>query len=234
MKKSIFSVLFVCLNILTAYSQDKGYIAVSLGPSFPSGDFGSKDLDNEAAGLANTGAIFDITYAQKFGKSLGMTILLRGQANSVDPDPLIDELYAQVPGVPWSASTGNWGMGGFMAGLYGSFPMGGEKVTFDTRAMIGYISATSPEITISGFADTQYFWVTTESATGEAFGFLIGAGVNFHIGQRLGLLLNFDFLGAKPEFLDVGTYTSLGTLTYDTYQQQFSTLNIGAGIAYRW
>ncbi len=228
--------LSLCLLFIygIGYSQDKGYIALSAGPSFPTGDFGSKDVNNEAAGLANTGVIIDLTYAQKFGKNLGLTLMLRGQANGVDTDPLLDELFFQEPNVPWQAESGSWGIGGFMGGLYGSFPMGESKVTFETRAMVGYINATSPEITISGNALGQNFWVTTESASGGAFGYLFGAGFKFGIGEHLGLLLNFDYLGATPEFVDVRTITSLGTYTESTYQQKFGTMNVGVGIGYRW
>src|SRR6187200_265240 len=162
MKKSLLLCLLMCTLIIKGYSQDKGYIAVSLGPSFPSGDFGSKDVNNEAAGLATNGAIVDLTYAQKFGKTFGMTFLLRGQANDLDVQPLIDELHADLPLVAWTAESSNWGIGAFMGGIYGSFPLDDNgKFTFETRAMIGYANATSPETTVSGYAGNIYFWVTT-------------------------------------------------------------------------
>ena len=111
-------------------SQDKGYIALSAGPSFPTGDFGSKDVNNESAGLANTGAIIDLTFAQKFGKTFGMTLMLRGQVNGVDTDPLLNELIVEAPDVSWSPESENWTIGGIFGGLYGSFPMDANgKVT---------------------------------------------------------------------------------------------------------
>ncbi len=220
---------------MIGYSQDRGYIAVSAGPSFPNGDFGSKDVNNEAAGLATTGAIFDITFAQKFGKTFGMTLMLRGQANPIDAQPVVDELYSQFPTLFWTAESTNWGIGGFMGGLYGSFPLGSNgKVTFDTRAMIGYINATSPEITVSAFSGSSSIWVQTQSADAGAFAYLLGAGFKFGIGKRLGLLLNIDYMGANPEFVDVKTITSLGTYTEDTYSQNFGTFNVGVGIGWRW
>jgi hypothetical protein len=217
------------------YSQDKGYFAVSLGPSFPTGDFGSKDVNNESAGLATTGAIFDLTFAQKFGKNLGMTLMLRGQANGVDAQPLIDELYNQSPQASWSADSETWGIGGFMGGLYGSFPMGENgKVTFDTRAMIGYINATSPEITVYGNYLGTTFWVRTESADAGAFAYLFGAGFRFNLGKHFCILTNLDYLGATPEFYDVATTSSIGTYETNTYQQKFGTVNVGVGIGWRW
>ena len=44
------------------------------------GDLASKDIDNESAGFATSGAIFDITVAYKLGKGpFGITAMLRGQ-----------------------------------------------------------------------------------------------------------------------------------------------------------
>ena len=230
----LFFILMLFITVI-GYSQDKGYFAVSLGPSFPTGDFGSKDVNNESAGLATTGGIFDLTFAQKFGKNLGMTIMLRGQVNGVDSDPLVNELYNQSPQASWSASTETWGIGGFMGGLYGSFPMGENgKVCFDTRAMVGYINAKSPEINIYGNYLGNAFWVRTESADAGAFAYLLGAGFRFNLGRHLCILTNLDYLGSKPEFVDVVTTSSIGTYETNTYQQKYGTVNVGVGLGYRW
>jgi len=230
----LLSILMLFITIL-GNSQDKGYIALSAGPSFPTGDFGSKDVNNQSAGLANTGAIFDLTFAQKFGKNLGMTLMLRGQANGVDTDPLVNELIAEAPDASWSAESENWTIGGILGGLYGSFPMGDNgKVTFDTRAMIGYLNATSPQITVNGNYLGTNFWVLTESASAGAFAYLLGAGFRFNLGTHLCLLTNLDYLGATPEFLDVATVTSIGGYSTNSYQQKFGTVNVGVGIGWRW
>ena len=230
----LLSILFIFISVI-GFSQDKGYFAVSAGPSFPNGDFGSKDVNNESAGLANTGAIFDLTFAQKFGKTFGMTLMLRGQVNGVDTDPLVNELKVAVPEATWSAEADTWGIGGFMAGLYGSFPLDPSgKVTFDTRAMIGFIDATSPQITIYGDYLGTLFWVNTESAHAGAFAYLIGAGFRFNLGNHFCILTNVDYQGSTPEFEDVVSRTSVGSNTSNTYQQSFGTVNVGVGIGWRW
>ena len=50
------------------------------GPSIPLGDLASKDIDNESAGFATSGAIFDISVAYKLVKGpFGITAIRRGQ-----------------------------------------------------------------------------------------------------------------------------------------------------------
>jgi hypothetical protein len=81
MKKIVLSLVALMTFIFQSHAQDeKGYIGISLGPSIPMGDLSSKDADNDAAGWANTGAVFDISFAYKLGEgNFGITALLRGQ-----------------------------------------------------------------------------------------------------------------------------------------------------------
>lgn len=231
------------LSILTAFiiqygnTQDRGYIAISSGASFPTGDFGSNDINNEAAGFATTGPIFDLAFAQRFSKNIGMTLLARGQVNGFDTAPLVDELYAMIPYVPWTADDHNWGTGVYMGGVYGTFPLGSHKINLEGRAMIGYVHATSPSISISGVSNGHYYESSILSATAGTFGYLFGIGFKFGIGKHLGFLLNADYLGAKPEFEDVESYTRFDTIfttMTNSFEQTFGTVNVGAGIGWRW
>jgi hypothetical protein len=232
-KNSLLSTLFVFM-ITYSYGQDKGYVAISFGPSFPNGDFGSKDINNESAGLANTGAIIDISFTQKFGKNLGMTLLLRGQANGIDTEPLLEELYALNPAVFWTAESNSWGIGGFMGGLYGNFPMGNGNFSFEPRVMVGVVNATSPDILLSGYAGGQSFWVKSHSTDATDFAYLLGVGFKYNLGTHLCLIANVDYLGASPEFKDALTTSSIGDYETSTFTQTYGTVNMGVGIGYRW
>jgi hypothetical protein len=214
------------------HAQDeKGFIGVSIGPSIPLGDLASKNPNNDAAGWANTGAIFEISFAYKLGGgNFGVTALLRGQANPYDAQALADELANQVTGVNWTVETTAWGIGGLMFGGFGSFPIS-EKASFDTRAMIGFLSTTSPEITstISGPGGTA--WFKRGSTDASSFAYLIGAGFKFDVRRKLYLLTNLDYLSTNPEFRNVETTTSLGTRVKSTWSQSMKTLNLSIGIA---
>lgn len=233
MKKSAFTLVALFAIISLGYSQDdsKGHIGISLGPSIPLGDLSSKDADNDAAGWANAGAILDISFAYKLGNgNFGVTGLLRGQFNPTDAQGLADELANQAGGVVWTVESDGWGIGGLMFGGFGSFPIS-EKASFDTRAMIGFLSASSPEFTITGTGSGGTAWVRQGSASSNSFAYLIGAGFKFDIGSKLYLLTNLDYLGSNPEFSDVTTTTSDGFRETDTWSQNMGTLNLSVGIA---
>lgn len=232
MKKILFGLIMLLSITTQSYAQDsKGYIGISFGPSIPMGDLASKDADNDEAGWAKTGALVDISFAYKLGKgNFGITALLRGQSNPIDAQALSDEFANEFPGVIWNVQSDNWGIGGLMFGGFGSFPLS-EKSSFDTRAMIGFVNASSPGMTVTGTAPGGSIWVKQSSASAAAFAYLIGAGFKFEIGSKLYLLTNLDYLGSKPEFSNVETTTSDGDILTDTWSQRMGTLNFSLGIA---
>ena len=117
-----------------------------------------------------------------------------------------------------------------MFGCFGSFPIS-EKASFDTRVMIGFLSASSPEITITGTGPGGTAWIKQGSTTGASFAYLIGAGFKFDIGSKVYLLTNLDYLGSNPEFSKVELTTSDGSRDTDTWSQNIGTLNLSVGIA---
>ncbi len=212
MRKLVLSFVALMVIIFQGYAQDggKGHIGISLGPSIPMGDFGSKDLDKDEIGLANTGAMLDLSFAYTFKESnFGITGLLRGQVNPLDTKVVEDELIKQEPSVIWNVKSENWKISSFMFGVFGSFPIS-EKTSFDARAMVGFANTNSPENTVTGTALGTTIWVTQKSASAISFAYLFGAGFKFDIGSKLYLLTNIDYFGAEPEFSDVMTTTSDG------------------------
>ena len=230
-----FLTVLTALTFLTfnSFSQDKVYIAVSLGSSSPIGDFSSKDPNNNSAGFANSGAIFDISFAYKFNKNFGITALLRGQANITDAQAIADELVKQNPTLSSKVKSGMWSIGGYMLGGYGSFPIS-EKVSFDSRIMFGFLTATSPEFNVNLSGPGGSAWIKQKSKSSSAFAHLIGVGFKWDAGKVISLLANFDYLGAKPEFRNVETISSLGQSEKNTFSQRFGTINVGVGIGFRF
>lgn len=232
MKKIVFSLIMLLSLTTQSYAQEtKGYIGISLGPSIPMGDLASKDIDNESAGWANTGALVDISFAYKLGKgNFGITALLRGYSNPTDAQAMANEFAKEFPGATWTVESDSWKIGGLMLGGFGSFPIS-EKSSFDTRVLIGFVNASSPALTVTENDAGSSIWVKQSSTSATSFAYLIGAGFKFEIGSKLYLLTNLDYLGSKPEFSNVETTSSGGNRTTDTWSQSIGTLNFTAGIA---
>jgi hypothetical protein len=231
-KKNFILLALAVLCISNGLAQNKGYVAISIGPSIPVGDFASTDANSESSGFARPGAIFDISFAYKLGKNFGIAALLRGQANRVDTEAFENELNRRT-GSRWTADSESWTTGGLLFGGYGSFPVS-PKTSFETKALIGFLNATSPElyVTLNGSGGTG--WVRQSSETATAFSYLLGAGFKFDAGKKICLLVSVDYLGSKPEFSDVTiTSSNGGAAQKTTISQSIGTINFGFGVGYK-
>ncbi len=148
--------------------ERKGYIALTLGPAFPTGDFGSGDLSNPKAGLAKTGFQFNlINFGYRFSRNIGIAGLWNGAAHSIQH---IDD--------------GVWSHGYFLGGLLITFPS--ERIDFDIRVMGGLMNATV------SIPSLNY------ESSGIAFGYDIGGVVRFHLGKVISFIVTADYAGGKP------------------------------------
>jgi hypothetical protein len=231
MKNLLLLLTISLVSIITCHAQDKGYVAVSMGPSFPVGGFANKDLADESAGAATTGAIFDISFAYKLGKNFGLSALLRGQANPIDNKDIEKQL--NQTGDSWNVDKTVWSSGGILFGGYGSFPIS-SKVSFDTRAMIGVMNTACPELNVTLEGTGGEVWINQSSVSAASFAYLIGGGIKYDVGKKICLLVNIDYLSSKPEFTDVEITSSDGSAPQiATVSQSIGTINVGFGVGLR-
>ncbi|MFN9711273.1 MAG: hypothetical protein ACK55K_07700 [Bacteroidota bacterium] len=234
MKKLSVLSLIVMLFTINAFSQDKGYVAVSLGAGIPTGDFASKDMNNRSSGFAKAGAIFDISFAYKLDKKFGIIAMLRGQAHKTDAQAMAEEMIKQMPfdNISISTQSESWSIGAILVGGYGSFPIE-KQLSFESRLMIGFLSATAPKATFNLSTPEGTAWVKQSSATGSAFAYQIGAGLKYNAGKRVCMLVNIDYMGATPKFKDVEVTSSIGYDEKNDYFQSLGSFNLGVGVGYR-
>ncbi|MBX3238814.1 MAG: hypothetical protein KIT80_08540 [Chitinophagaceae bacterium] len=238
MKKNLTLTGILMLFIAVAFGQvtedRRGYIGISVGSSMPIGNFASKNANASKAGLATTGAIFDVSFAYKLKKNFGLAALLRGQYNPVDVQPLADRMNREFPGVRTYANGDGWSSGGFMGGVYSSSPLN-QKATavFELKTLVGFMNTTSPQIDMNASSSEGSIWIRQNSATATSFSYLIGAGMRFNAGKRIAFILNADYLNYTPNFKNLKTTTSMGSSENSNATQEIQTLNIGVGIAFR-
>jgi len=198
------------------------------------GDFASKDPNNNAAGFAKGGLLIDLGFNLKLNKNFGLTALIRRQSSTTDAQAMADEISKNFgAGTTTTVNSGNWVIGGYMGGASGSFPLN-DKISIETKALIGFLTASSPSIKIDITDGSNSVWVEQEKASSTAFSYLIGAGLKFDLSDKFCLLANIDYLGSNPEFVGVVTKNSLGQSEKDTWSQGFSTLNYSVGLGYKF
>ncbi len=221
------------------FAQDKGYVAFSIGANSPTGNFGSTDAKQfySSTGLANPGPLLDISFAYKLGKNIGIAAIMRAQGNGINENALKTELQKSIPNnVSATYEAAGWGLGAYLTGLYGSFPIS-EKVSFESRALIGVVNARTPDIKTTLIGPSLIGTVRINSISAVSFAYLLGAGFKFDVGRKVCLLLNLDYLGADPEFKNGETNTIRNNVTLPTtfysFTQNIGTINFSFGVGVR-
>ncbi len=232
MQRLILSLTTLFCQINMAFSQEqKGTVGILIGPSIPVGDFGSKDLNNVYAGFAQTGVVFEITADYKLGeRNWGIAANLRGQANSHDFISYENELQNYYGGVNWFVESDAWTLGGIMLGAFRDFPVD-KSISFKPRLLIGFPSASSPNITRTAYGFGNSNWVRYNKTYTRNFGYLLGLGFKFDVTKKLSILANADNFGTLQEFRQVEILNSDGMRSYDTYLQPMNSINLSIGLA---
>ena len=126
-----------------------------------------------------------------------------------------------------------------MAGLFGSFPIA-DKLSFEPRALIGFSTATLPEMTTKSYYNgTLLTTFTQDQAETTTFSYIIGAGAKLDVSKRICLLINLDYYSAKAKWknvqvIGIGHVTGTTDIREYDYEYTFSTFNITGGLGFKF
>ncbi len=186
-KENYVSILFILIANLSL-AQDKGYVAVSIEPGIPMEDFVSKNASNIAAGFANAGGIFDVSFHHKLVKYFGISALFRGHANTTDAQAIENALARELNNITWIVESNPWSMGGILIGRTASIPIGiKDKVSFESLAIFGFLNVTSSKKNITERTNSQSEWEQQHSKMPTEISYFLGLGseFKFKIAKRL-------------------------------------------------
>jgi hypothetical protein len=231
MKKTSLFALLLVLFTTNLLAQKKGFVSLNLGGANPIGDFGSKESTNSKAGLANLGILLDLAFGYKFHENIGVTAMIRSQANPIDGQVFADALANALPsGTTAQYSVKSWATGMFLVGPFASFKVS-DKFYIEPRVMGGLTSISNPEINITFSNNT---WLKQISTDASGFGYLIGAGVKYNLSEKWCLIGNIDYTGASIDFKDVTTTYSNGFIQKSSNTLTFASVNSTIGIGLRF
>ncbi|MCC7296955.1 MAG: hypothetical protein IT244_01375 [Bacteroidia bacterium] len=250
MKKSIIITMLSCLVSSNLFSQEngnvgqveerKGYVAIHLGSSNPTGDYGSDNFDNSEAAFAKGGAVFDISFGYKLLPNLGLTAVWRGQANSFDAATYAQSMENYLGAGYVSVQRSPYSIGGIMAGVYGSYPTK-YKLIIEPRVLCGISTATLPALNTMAYnhAGTKLVTWSQEEATTIAFSYIIGAGSRVDLSKKFCLFLNLDYYAARANWYNVqeisyGHATGTSETNFYNFSHKFSTVNFSGGFGFKF
>lgn len=220
MKKLLF--LFVALLVSGAMMAQgskgkmttKSFLAFHGGPSFPVGDFGSTNQNNDKAGFAKVGFNLGLNYGHLFNKNVGITGAAFYNRYNLDKTIVADLL----PGT----NLDHWQFYGLAVGPMLTHEISG-KVAADIRIMGGVGNANTPRFTYEGNLVVKGDWKA-------AFLFQGGLDLRFNAGKKVVVFTNADYIGLQPEFI----IEDVDGAVIDRRHQTISVINLTGGVGIKF
>lgn len=207
MKKGIPLFIFSLCSVYLSEGQNN--LTISLGPSIPTGNYGSKNIRNNGSGFASTGGAVAISYTHLASKKMGFSVSLQGQLNPLANskleqsfnDLLITDITVwagtspgQIPPAPttgtkypnWKFEKKSWWTTSLLIGAYGEFPISKDsKTSIVVNLAFGPSYTSAPPIKGSSVGTVASAYHEQSGGKAWGLGFDINAGVKRNITEKL-------------------------------------------------
>jgi hypothetical protein len=217
----------IAINQANAQSNRSVYLDYSYGLSSPLGDFASRNFNNEEAGFAKGGLSSSFTIGYDFiDKGFGFLFKTQSHVNVFNAVGYQRELNKTTTGY-WTAYGDNYVTSSLMLGAKKNINLT-PKSTLDFRALLGLAICKTPEI--EAFESSLPYWFVELPTYASTLGYQLGLGYQYQVNKRLSLIASFEYFGAAPEFGDITSYASSGSIFSDTRSQKMNVVNTRIGI----
>jgi len=229
MKKNLFLVVFVLFYLQSsAQNSSKSSLDITLGASFPTGNFAGKNLFGEDDGLAKTGAFMELSYRNQFSKVLGFAAALKGSLYGIDASGFS---LPSGTGASSQINTTTWKTGTVLGGIYQLIPLSNnQKFSLEFRELAGIQFSSSPEMTINAtIPGVGSMSGKQESASSTSFAYALAAGFRYQLNNSLGLKIFTDYNSSSAKFGSINV-SSGGTTAQESSNQKITVVNVGVGL----
>ncbi|NOY49943.1 MAG: outer membrane beta-barrel protein [Chlorobi bacterium] len=237
--KKILIIIFVLSNFSIIAQTSRQYVGISVGPSFPLGDFSKSDLSDSTSGFAKTGINLKVIYSYKLSHNFGLQLHFVFNANNIDNEALKNEAAASKSDYSFSVESNRpWNSGGIYLSPFLRLPIS-ERFTWEIKGNIGLSSAHSPQFIVRGTntessEKTEYF-----REVAKAFGLGFGTGTSFMYKlNKYVLTLDLDYYYSNIHFKEITGWgwtsedNPSGTPYNYAADRKISSAAISIGLAY--
>lgn len=207
MKKNVFLVSCFFLAFCVLHAQEKSskrFAEISIGPSFPIGQFGEKsynDNEKDQAGLAQVGIATNATFGFHIKENVGWLVTVGYNLNKQKPEGLEEYIkgkYYPDQGTV-EVTTKSWKILKVMAGGFLITPLAEDKLNLVTKLSAGICSAIIPEY--SWVAKNTRFTPYEKGGVGKVrlpvtFCYQISLGLQYKMNKKAYLLFDINSFNA--------------------------------------
>jgi hypothetical protein len=233
MKSTFFIVSIFILSQVVAIAQDSGLsVSMAAGPSISLRKFATQISGQTRAELAGNGWAGQLNINYNVWRSLGITAQVSYNQNTTRTEPLVKSAgdYNIIDPVVVAK---NWDALNFLAGP--TLRVLDRSLTFDGRLLVGYSTVNSPEFMITGKFSNRDATIQTLTNPASGFAFGIGSTLGYSFSDRLGVVVNADYIQSSMTFKDIVSKISLvgiNQVLNRTEDQTVGLLNVTAGVKF--
>ena len=236
MKRLIIAVFIIFVSV-SMYAQKTSpshlVLSVNGGAAIPTGNFGKGDYADEKSGFSKTGVHVNISAVYYLNKNFGIGILGGYSQFGFKGAQSLADGYKEDSGTDSTTlfRKGNNRNLSILIGPYYTIPVS-KKISVDLRVLGGYINThlAGFEIHYEDYTDNI---MTQKEASGGAFGFQAGAGITYHITERIGIKANADYFSSKPKInISYDNFIVNSGRRLDTYNESLGGVNATIGVAF--
>ncbi len=208
-------------------------VSVNGGISSPSGNFGKGDYANEKSGFAKTGYNFNVTGTYFIHKAFGIGALVGFSQYGYKGSQSLADGYKEDSGTDSTTfyTKGHNRVFSVLAGPYYSIAAG-KKLSIDLRALGGYVNShlAGFQIFYEDYLDNS---VTQKEASGNSFGYQLGAAIKYNVTKCIAVKVNADYFSSTPKInIQYENFVVNSGRKLTEYKEAISGLNTTVGIAF--
>lgn len=223
MTKTILLTGILFFFYITAKAQEHNSrfsVEVSAGPSFPVGNFASKDTlgmrlgdSNTSGGWAKTGLVVNLSASYNITRVFGWELEVGGQFNKRDGAPLkkvLRKIYATRDNLRISVKGSSWKIGKILTGGFFAVPLSSsDKFYFQGKVLAGVCKTSIPEYQYAvydkdnpmGNPDGESVLTAgrhSKTSLPLTFCYQLGAGLKYLLTQKMFLTASINYFDAQP------------------------------------
>ncbi len=216
MNKFFSITILLCLSFSQIFSQNKtNELSLSIGPSFPLGDYSNTSLNNEFSGFAKTGQTISINFSRRLKNNLGLEAMLYGQRNPINTSAFANELSKSI-GSNWTVDEKSWYATSLLLGISKELQVssGKNKISIKPNVLAGVAYAQSPSIKAESKMNDMYAKFTQSKTNGFGASILVGTIVSYQFSPVIGLSFHLE-------------YFTTSKISFDNVTSEFAATNGG-------
>lgn len=207
----IIIIVFSYPNTNLFCQSSKSTLSLSIGPSFPLGNYAKTDPANNLSGYSKAGESINISFNYKLNNGVVFEAMLYGERNGLNTKAFANQFsevgFFTFYGDPryysnWTIDKKSWNVESLLLGVTRHWLIGkpNSRISILAKTLVGLANVQSPELNANSKTDTSYVILHQNNSSAIGTSFLLSAGAEYKLSKNLGILFSCEYYGTTQIF----------------------------------